>query len=377
MYDSRTLIYELCRRTSDNVAVAIRPTYLPNSDTADTDPYHPDTDPPGPNCNVVAYNPALTSALGCNTATYPLGNTNQAKSTCFYLIKYITKDATALTNTLSCLLEAKQCIEKYPSRAEDSGSKQRTAIHLITRTPNNLSTKMEVSAAMTSASLLGLPSTISSHDFWYVFIWPAVKAASLAQQHHFGILQVDDEEYSSDDDEENGTLVETGEKVSDVFSRAEESFFDDCQQHTEDSGCGEISRNKEGHIIIVPQYVHYQFRGVQLRDFCLYDYAGCVTVVKKKPAVPDQNTNTGRQQNKTIQFDSRHPLSETYEQRLRSKQFIPILAGAPPPPYPGTPKTSSLWRAAAKRYAQYMLCAFVPWDLETLAPPMELTWQNF
>jgi len=161
--DTRTIIYELRRRSSDDAKL----TEPKTMSSVHGSEYNQDNHPPGPNIHVVAYSPALTSALGCNIATYPLGNTLQAKSPCFYLVKYITKDSAALTNTLSCLMEAKKSIEQYPSRSDDTGTQLRTAMHLNTRTLNNLSAKMEISAA---AFLLGLPATVSSHDFSYVFI---------------------------------------------------------------------------------------------------------------------------------------------------------------------------------------------------------------
>jgi len=66
----------------------------------------------------------------------------------------------------------------WPAMAKvNTGTQLRTAMHLITRTLNNLSAKMEISAAMAAASLLGLPATVFIHNFWYVFIWPAITAA--------------------------------------------------------------------------------------------------------------------------------------------------------------------------------------------------------
>ena len=287
-------------------------------------------------------------------------------------------------------MEAKQCIEKYPSQAADSGTQVRTAIHLITRTLNNLSSKMEISAAMAAASLLGLPSTVSSHDFWYVFVWPAVKVAKISQQKLYGVIEDDLDSYISDDGEELGD-DENEHTITDVLLEGQDHLIADVQLEFDEPATGEIHLNKLGHVTVVPQYVHYMFRGVDLVDFCLYDYAGCVLVVRKKKSKIDTHSDDrndadedyedhdlhGRHKNKTFAFDPRHPLFETHEQRLRSKQFVPILAGVPPPGYPGLYKKSSIWNAAALRFAEYVLCAFVPWDLEKLAPPMLLTWNNF
>jgi len=216
--------------------------------------YDLDNDLPGPNSHVVAYSPALTSALGCNTATYPLGNTAQAKSTCFYLVKYITKDAAALTNTLSCLMEAKKCIEQYPSRSDDTGSQVRTAMHLITKTLNNLSGKMELSAAMAAASLLGLPAIVSSHDFWYVFIWPAITATKSTNFQQELDVNRDDDNCSSVDIDEN-FAQKNQESVADVLLQG---LFGDIPVGPDEPAVGEININKQGCIVVVPQ-VHNIF----------------------------------------------------------------------------------------------------------------------
>ena len=409
--DTRTIIYELCRRSSDDAKVTEPPSIAISDTVADEDDSNNeednDDDSPGLNSNVVAYSPALTSALGCNTATYPLGNTCQAKSICFYLIKYITKDSSALTNSLSCLMEAKQTTERYPSIAADSGTSTRNAMHLIARTLNNLNSKTEISAAMAAASLLGLPSTVSSHEFFYAFIWPAVVAAKKSQkangttsndddsdenedQSHHGDDQDEDEAMQVDTTNNSENMVTAGD-ITTVLQAGEESILDEAQFDVDQPATGEVAVNKEGRIIVVSQHVHYQYRGEDLRDFNLYEYAGCIKIVKKLPQNEkqskcqqegdnqsnDNDFTPGRKQNNSFAFACGHPFVETHEQRLRSKQFVPILAGAPPPCYPGKPSNTPVWKSAASRYAEYMLTGFVPWDLNTMAPPMRLTWKNF
>ena len=123
---------------------------------------------------IVDFSPLLTAALRCNTAIYLTGAIEQSKSVSFYVLKYVVKNPVELTNTLSCAMEALNIIQKFPSLADDSGDTARTAKHLLTRILNNLAGSIEVSGAMASAALLGLPSTFASHDFWYCWIRPAV-----------------------------------------------------------------------------------------------------------------------------------------------------------------------------------------------------------
>ena len=55
------------------------------------------------NAFVVEINPTASSVLCCNTACYLLEAKKQAKSALFYLLKYLTKDGVALSNSLSVL----------------------------------------------------------------------------------------------------------------------------------------------------------------------------------------------------------------------------------------------------------------------------------
>jgi hypothetical protein len=61
-------------------------------------------------------------------------------------------------------------------------------------------------------------------------------------------------------------------------------------------------------------------------------------------------------------------------QQLRSKQFIPLLAGRPSPPHPGPRSDESSWLHTANRFAAYAITLHHPWSLITLAPPIPLTW---
>ena len=52
------------------------------------------------NSLLIEYNELITSLLGCNTAPIPMGCSEGAKSAMFYMIKYVTKDAAAVKESL-------------------------------------------------------------------------------------------------------------------------------------------------------------------------------------------------------------------------------------------------------------------------------------
>jgi hypothetical protein len=105
----------------------------------------------------------------------------------------------------------------------------------------------------------------------------------------------------------------------------------------------------------IAHHTHYAFRNGDLQHLFYYEYTGIITVVLKpvstsgksnSSSVDDQISNVctdnsspsekkGRKRNETFDLDQRHPLHTTHTQRLRSLQQTPVLAGGPPPRYPG------------------------------------------
>ena len=55
---------------------------------------------------VVPYSTSFSAAGACNTAIVPLGCSEQAKAVCYYVLKYITKDPTALEATRVLVFQA-------------------------------------------------------------------------------------------------------------------------------------------------------------------------------------------------------------------------------------------------------------------------------
>lgn len=104
---------------------------------------------------IVEYNETISAMLGCNTNVGILGSEEQAKSTLCYLLKYVTKPPTEITHSISLIHHARRTIEAHPSVAEDSGTERRTAMHLLNRVTNQISSTVEVSSAFASLAILG------------------------------------------------------------------------------------------------------------------------------------------------------------------------------------------------------------------------------
>jgi hypothetical protein len=98
----------------------------------------------------------------------------QAKAACYYIVKYITKDGLQLSNVLALCKAAYDRITKFPSKAEDTGTAQRTSQHLLSRLMNSLNGKIEVSSTLATLALLGLPSNYYSHEYFWCRVTSAM-----------------------------------------------------------------------------------------------------------------------------------------------------------------------------------------------------------
>ena len=95
-----------------------------------------------------------------------LGALDQAKSALFYLVPYQGKGKFPIQEALPILNDALQYVDHNPSQhPTESGTKNRNIKYLLTRTLNRMHLRMEISDYEMAASLLELPSVISSDRF--------------------------------------------------------------------------------------------------------------------------------------------------------------------------------------------------------------------
>lgn len=75
---------------------------------------------------VVETSPTALACTASNTAFYFLGTARQARNAIYYLVKYLTKDRTALSDVVAAICDAKVEMVRYPSIAADAGQDERT-----------------------------------------------------------------------------------------------------------------------------------------------------------------------------------------------------------------------------------------------------------
>lgn len=304
------------------------------------------------------------------------------------LVKYLTKDGNKVVNILPLLNAAYMEIARRPSIAEDTGTPQRASTHLLQRFLNKMTGHAEIAGQLATLALLRFPATLYSHEFWYVHIRPAL--ASVVKVHNNmsnSILEYHSNAYdlSIDTTSRNVSILEVGDlqdcDLQVGFNPTHAGLDDEDEESSR-----EIVRAANGIVLTTTQEEHYKYRSSVLEFMSLYVYAGVVVVVAKNDgsnqtsSTPrEQSTSRtpgGRRRNATFDFDPRHPLFATHTQRLRSKHFVPILAGAPPPRHPGSRRDEASWRQAADRFAAYVLTLHMPWDLQLGAPKYKLCYDT-
>jgi hypothetical protein len=185
------------------------------------------------NGNIVEYNEDLMAVTGSNQAIYPLLNSDTATSMIYYLIKYMTKESCELKHCLSSFSAAIDRTETYPSIAADSGSSLRNAKYLLSAALNNMTGKLEISVSLAALSIMGHKSFLSSHEFTYVFVWPAITYVKEkivlfhSQKEKERLLHKEDDSTIKDTDEDNKSMdgFIVSDDSSDILTKQVEQYL--------------------------------------------------------------------------------------------------------------------------------------------------------
>lgn len=134
------------------------------------------------NGSVVEYNPILSAILGCNTNYSFLGSDSQARCACCYVIKYITKNCKEITSILPLAYKARCSVDKYPSKAADSGTELRNAIYFTNACLNQITGLEEISGEMAASDLIAIDAETITHRIRFAFVTAALANVEFCYQ---------------------------------------------------------------------------------------------------------------------------------------------------------------------------------------------------
>lgn len=239
------------------------------------------------NGNLVELNPTLTVAVSSNTACYLLGSSEQATLSIGYVLSYLCKDGCVLCKSISLLREAKLHIDAYKSRADDAGTRERTATFFVQRLLNNITAFREVPDTFASIALLGFPSLLLSEKMTFVQVWGAVRYVLSKAQYLPPIMEEEDSETGEDDEEEDdGPLAAWKQhfdlnRVASTSNTAAATTAAATADADKPKGAARLYK-VDGHTIPKTLHDNYANRGARLRRLTLLEYAAFVVAVPKK-----------------------------------------------------------------------------------------------
>jgi hypothetical protein len=116
---------------------------------------------------------ALSAKVDCNSNCVLLGSSAQAMGAQTYLKKYMTKGPLDKTHFASCAIAASKDALQQASTAEDAGTEVRFAKFFLQKVANKATALNEFCDTQGAMAMLGHKAEVSSHNFAYLFAWPA------------------------------------------------------------------------------------------------------------------------------------------------------------------------------------------------------------
>ncbi len=299
--------------------------------------------------------PLCTSCLRCNTSMQILAAPSQARSACWYIAKYISKNPYELIRIVPLIWQAMCSESVYGSKAPDNGTATRKATCILQKTAHKSGVR-EVGDQQAGAAAMGLPSFFASHLFWWIHPWTFVK------QHHDKVYQddfdVDALQPESDDEDDDYAILER-----------------------------EVDTKKA---IGISDYEKYTNRGDELKNLCPYLWTAIIgfETKPKKNKNEEKNeeknnstTGAGRPDNNRFYFKPGSKAAKCFVQLIRSLGRIPRIAKGKPPRYPGNPPDEKeseeqykTWANKAQTFVEFYSLLFLPLDKDHL--PFDPTQPN-
>lgn len=348
---------------------------------------------PSANQMVPAFNPILSFCTGSHNNASLLGSIDQAKSALFYLVPYQGKSKFPIKETLPVLNAALKYVERHKSQhPTEAGTRTRTVKFLLTRTINKMHLRMEISDYEMVASLLELPSVISTERF-------AVgnpRALATFGEH---VEKREGKQSREKAFEDICRRIQLEEQKKYKVSRSVDfPVFEDEPDEEDAEGLKRkiddlpidygfvrkfTIKGEEDSFILLPDVALYLQRSRLLSHLSYYEYLGCVGVERG-------NATRKSKSRKRFPLESSFLGCDEIYHVLLQKQRTPLLVGQPPR-HPGKkptlikPETVSddaniastaqleEWTSKANRYARYYLTLFRPHSMKE--DGLSYTWE--
>jgi hypothetical protein len=287
-----------------------------------------------------------------------------------YAISYETKEGAELKQGVPLMLAAMEKVEKYPSRADDAGTKLRTGLHLATSTVHQFVGSHEWAMALMVHALHGNNSRISSE--MHRFVFPYAATAYVDQQHTaYNPLP---EKRSKDN------VPPPSEPAEPNIDTNTDSFIDKTldellgatgSNSSDDDGIAGATAYKlaSGDMVFLSQADSYNHRGNHFAHYSYLEFESIVALERKKPPTEAATkSGAGRPSRQRFALGETHPLANDYDAVIRLKFALPVPGGRSYPSFPGNCPVGAThdeivdWQQDTMAFAKYAIDLLVPWQ---------------
>jgi hypothetical protein len=147
--------------------------------------------------------------------------------------------------------------------------------------------------------------------------------------------------------------------------------------------CGGTTSYKtaDGNVIFLTQAESYHHRGPAFANYSQLEFECIIQLQETTSLKMNCDENRGRKSRPGFQLGSSHPLYASHVGVIRMKMCTPMLAGTPPPQFPGNrpidnESLNSKWNTNMMYYTKYLMNMCVPWKNKSL-PFFERTPKGF
>jgi hypothetical protein len=346
---------------------------------------------PTANGYVVCFVPTASAVLRCNTAIYLLGSSGQSIAVFIYLVKYITKDANQLTDSLALIAKARSVVQKFPTEARPGETQPiRDLKKFATNILNGSSGGGPREMADTTVAFANMngQGALKTHQFRYVFSYDAMHSG---KRHFYPVIAAAGAPAGALADQEDEESMSTCKLYTNnekkqmpvpqysfylyrnnpAYEAKYKSLLD---IHEDPSESTTANASRQAIVDLKSYYASNTLEHLSLREFvCLVqivpitskEYEELAAEMQSKASEAEwgvcRDKTHGREKKQMFLLHKDHPCSETVALTLLAKQFVAINAGGKPPLYPTTltPDSDEIQIPASLRSSRDLFGAYV------------------
>jgi hypothetical protein len=212
-----------------------------------------------------------------------------------------------------------------------------------------------------ASALFGNKSIVSSEIFRYVFP-------------HANVSYVDESYCSGSNLEHNlsestSSKNDTNEYAHSCLDAVMAAVSKD-DEHNETCGGTNTYKTAEDQVVFLTQAESYCYCGPAFDNYSRLEFESIFQFQDRATFSKNTKNDRGQKPQPTFLLGVNHPLYSSHVGVIRMKMCTPMLAGTPPPKFPGNQLIDDesrihTWDIEMRYYSKYLIDLFVPWSDES------------